>query len=269
MTAMIMNSPAMLYAPMPRRDFWQHSLAATLALALHAGVLVLLINAWSPSAPEVKPARVLTTQLVMIAPPVPVPVPEPAPAAIAEPVVAAPVEPVKPLAEPTPQPPKIDQAALARKRVQERKREQQVEQQRQQTEERKRAAAEQQRLAQQQAAQQQANQARQQAQQAEQARQQARQQALADSRQYLPLSKEAPAYPERALDKNIEGDCSVEYTVNPQGRVEHPKVLDGCHPLFIRPSLAAAQTFRYQPRIVEGVAVSVPAVRNTFHYRIK
>ena len=32
---------------------------------------------------------------------------------------------------------------------------------------------------------------------------------------------------------------------------------------------AAAQTFRYQPRIVEGVAVSVPAVRNTFHYRIK
>lgn len=147
-----------------------------------------------------------------------------------------------------------------------RKREQQAEQQRQQTEARKRAdAAAQQRLAQQQAAQQQANQARQQAQQAERGRQQA----LADSRQYLPLSKEAPAYPERALDKNIEGDCSVEYTVNPQGRVEHPKVLDGCHPLFIRPSLAAAQTFRYQPRIVEGVAVSVPAVRNTFHYRIK
>lgn len=268
MTAMIMNSPATFCAPVPRRDFWQHSLAATLALALHAGVLVLLINAWSPSAPEVKPARVLTTQLVMVAPASqpPAPAPEPTPAAIAEPVIAPPVEPVKPLAEPKPQAPKVEQAALARKRVEARKREQQAEQQRQQTEARKRAdAAAQQRLAQQQAAQQQANQARQQAQQAERGRQQA----LADSRQYLPLSKEAPAYPERALDKNIEGDCSVEYTVNPQGRVEHPKVLDGCHPLFIRPSLAAAQTFRYQPRIVEGVAVSVPAVRNTFHYRIK
>lgn len=68
MTAMIMNSPATLCAPMPRRDFWQHSLAATLALALHAGVLALLINTWSPSAPEVKPPRVLTTQLVMVAP---------------------------------------------------------------------------------------------------------------------------------------------------------------------------------------------------------
>ncbi|MBP5959015.1 energy transducer TonB [Pseudomonas anatoliensis] len=268
MTAMIMHNPPTLAAPKPHHDFWQHSLAATLALALHAGVLALLINTWSPSAPEVKPPRVLTTQLVMVAPPVqpPAPAPEPTPAAIAEPVVAAPVEPVKPLAEPQPQAPKVEQAALARKRVEERKREQQAEQQRQQTEERKRAdAATQQRLAQQQAAQQQANQAQQQAQQAERARQQA----LADSRQYLPLSKDAPEYPERALDKNIEGDCSVEYTVNPQGRVEHPKVLDGCHPLFIRPSLAAAQTFRYQPRIVEGVAVSVPAVRNTFHYRIK
>ena len=81
-----------------------------------------------------------------------------------------------------------------------------------------------------------------------------------DSLQYQPLSKEAPDYPERALDKNIEGDCSVEYTVNPQGKVEKPKVLDGCHPLFIRPSLAAANTFRYQPRIIDGQAVAVPAV---------
>lgn len=90
-----------------------------------------------------------------------------------------------------------------------------------------------------------------------------------DSRQYQPLSKQAPDYPERALDKNIEGDCSVEYTVNTQGRVENPKVLEGCHPLFMRPSLAAANTFRYQPRMVDGKPVPVPAVRNTFHYRIK
>ncbi|MNO07215.1 Gram-negative bacterial tonB protein [compost metagenome] len=61
----------------------------------------------------------------------------------------------------------------------------------------------------------------------------------------------------------------MEYTVNPQGKVENPRVLDGCHPLFMRPSLAAANTFRYQPRMVDGRAVAVPAVRNTFHYRIK
>jgi periplasmic protein TonB len=149
---------------------------------------------------------------------------------------------------------KLEKAALARKRVEDQKIAQQ--QERLATEQRNREL-EQQRLDQQRLA-------------AERARPAAPAAAPAfDSRQYQPLSKQAPDYPERALDKNIEGDCSVEYTVNPQGRVENPRVLDGCHPLFMRPSLAAANTFRYQPRIVEGKAVAVPAVRNTFHYRIK
>ncbi|QXI17748.1 energy transducer TonB [Pseudomonas hamedanensis] len=263
MTAMIMHSPSTMTASMPRRNLRQHSLAAALALALHAVVLGLLIHTWSAPAPEGKPPPVLTTQLVMVAPAAPAPAPEPvaAPAPIVEPAAAAAVAPAKPLAAAKPAAHKPQAAALARKRVEERQREQQAEQQREQQQAQETAAA-QQRLAQQQAAQQEAQQ---QAQQAERTRQQA----LADSRQYLPLSKEAPEYPERALDKNIEGDCSVEYTVNPQGRVENPRVLDGCHPLFIRPSLAAAQTFKYQPRIIDGVAVSVPAVRNTFHYRIK
>ena len=30
-----------------------------------------------------------------------------------------------------------------------------------------------------------------------------------------------------------------------------------------------AQTFRYQPRLVDGRAVAVEGVRNTFHYRIE
>jgi protein TonB len=193
------------------------------------------------------------TQLVMV-PPTPAPVPEPV--AVAAPAlepVVAPV-PAKPVIDPQIQAQKLEKAALARKRVEEKKLEQQ--QERLATEQRNREL-EQQRLARERLA-------------AERARPAAPAAAPAfDSRQYQPLSKEAPDYPERALDKNIEGDCSVEYTVNTQGRVENPKVLDGCHPLFMRPSLAAANTFRYQPRVVDGKAVPVPAVRNTFHYRIK
>ncbi|MBF4559988.1 energy transducer TonB [Pseudomonas sp. p50] len=273
MTTMILHDTTPLatgrWTSMKRSDLWQHSFAAGLAVALHGVVVLLLINNWSPEVPAVKPPNVMTTQLVMVAPTVQPPAPEPAPMPVAEPVVAAPaavtpsvpVEPAKPQIDPQIQARKLEQAALARKRVEERQREQLAEQQRQQQASRVREqAAEQQR------------QAQQQAQQAEQSRlnaERARQQAAADSRQYLPLSKEAPEYPARALDKNIEGDCSVEYTVNPKGQIENPKVLDGCHPLFIRPSLAAAQTFRYQPRIVDGVAVAVPSVRNTFHFRIK
>ncbi|AZD16624.1 energy transducer TonB [Pseudomonas chlororaphis] len=279
MTAMIMHSPRQAFdefslQPSPRH--WRpHALAAAVAVALHAGVLALLVAGWSVEPPAAEQPAVLRTQLVMLpptAPQVPEPVPalvEPAPTpAPPEPVLAAPVEPVKPAVDPQLQARKLEQAALARKRVEDKKREQLAEQQRERQENQQRSReAEQQRLAQEQAQQQQrAEQARL---AAERARQQAAAQAAADSRQYLPLSKEAPDYPQRALDKHIEGDCTVEYSVNPQGRVEHPKVLDGCHPLFIRPSLAAANTFRYQPRIVDGQAVAVPAVRNTFHYRIK
>ncbi|MGY3259273.1 energy transducer TonB [Pseudomonas chlororaphis] len=278
MTAMIMHSPQQSlddFSLQPSPRHWRpHALAATLAVALHAGVLALLVAGWSAEPPAAAQPAVLRTQLVML-PPAPQ-APEPAPAVVEpaptpappEPVLAAPVEPVKPAADPQLQARKLEQAALARKRVEDKKREQLAEQQRERQENQQRSReAEQQRLAQEQAQQQQrAEQARL---AAERARQQAAAQAAADSRQYLPLSKEAPDYPQRALDKHIEGDCTVEYSVNPQGKVENPKVLDGCHPLFIRPSLAAANTFRYQPRIVDGQAVAVPAVRNTFHYRIK
>lgn len=267
MTSMTLSSPGLNLLPRVPAQLRRNSLAAGLALALHGGVLAVLMHTWSVSPPTPAAPAVLHTQLVMLAPTPAPPVAEPI---LAEPVpapavVAPPPEPVKPRVDPQVQAQKLEQAALARKRVEEKKREQQLEQQRQrEAQEQRQRDAEQQQLVQQQA--------QQQAQRAEQARaaaERSRQQALADSRQYLPLSKQAPDYPQRALDKNLEGDCSVEYTVNPQGKVENPKVLDGCHPLFIRPSLAAANTFRYQPRIIDGQAVAVPAVRNTFHYRIK
>ena len=267
MTAMIMHSPSMTLQDAARNGFWKNSLAASLAVGLHAIVLALLVHGGSLEKPALDQPAVLRTQLVML-PPAPQPqAPEPVAVSTPEPVAEAPTQPVKPTVDPQIQAQKLEQAAVARKRVEDKKREHQAEQQRQRQETEKRTHdLEQQRQAQEQA--QQAHRAEQTRLAAERARQQAAQ-AAADSRQYLPLSKDAPDYPQRALDKNIEGDCTVEYTVNPQGHIENPKVLDGCHPLFMRPSLAAANTFRYQPKIVDGHAVAVPAVRNTFHYRIK
>ena len=253
MTAMSMRSPALALAP-NSDGFWRKSLAASLAVALHGAVAVALMLGWSTERPGADAPRVMHTQLVVLPAPTPTPAPTPEPVAAALPEPVAIPVPTKPTVDPQLQAQKLEKAALARKRVEEKKLEQQ--QQRLATEQRNREL-EQQRLSQARAA-------------AEKAQAPVPAPAPAfDSRQYQPLSKAAPDYPERALDKNIEGDCSVEYTVNTQGHVENPKVLDGCHPLFIRPSLAAANTFRYQPRIVDGKAVAVPAVRNTFHYRIK
>ncbi|WP_404937234.1 energy transducer TonB [Pseudomonas sp. JDS08PS003] len=267
MTAMIMHSPIALPMGSATAGFWRNSLAATLALALHAGVLAALVLGWSVDKPQVETPPVLTTQLVMLAPPAAPAEALPAVAEVAPPPPAptAPLEPPKPRVDPQVQAQKLEQAALARRRVEDKKREQAQEQQRQQ---RERLDAEQRQRDTERLAQEQAQRAEQSRLAAERGRQQAAQ-AAADSRQYQPLSKEAPDYPQRALDKNLEGDCTVEYSVNPQGRVENPKVIDGCHPLFMRPSLAAVATFRYQPRLIDGQAVTVPAVRNTFHYRIK
>ena len=241
----------------PSRTWSRHALAISIAVGLHGLVVLGLVSHWQASTPPEPQIQTLTTQLITLAPPQP---------AVPEPVVTAPV-PVPPeVVAPAPTPverqpleakpkalpkPTIDHAALARKRVQEQEQQ----------------AAEQQRVEQQRIEQQ-----RQQVAAQEQAAAKARaaaEQLAAASRQYLPISKEAPEYPQKALDKGIEGDCTVTYTVTPQGRVENPQVLGECHPLLVRPSLAAARTFRYQPRIVDGQAIAVANVKNTFHYRIE
>ena len=245
----------------PNRAWSRHALAVSIAVGLHAVAVVLLVSHWQPSPPPEPKIQALTTQLITLAPPQ-APAPEPVVAAPAE-VVSAPPAPVQPKpvdakpveSKPQVKPkPVIDHAALARKRVQEQEQQeaeraqkhaqhQQVEQQRQQQ-----AAA---------------------AAQAEAKARAAADALAAESRPYLPVSKEAPEYPDKALEKGIEGDCTVTYTVTPPGRVENPQVLGQCHPLLVRPSLAAARTFRYQPRIVDGQAISVANVKNTFHYRIE
>ena len=258
MSAALMHGQLVQAQPLPWTRMWHNSQALVVSLALHSALVAFLVLGWSmeQSLPEPTPST-LKTRLVMVpAEPVAAPAPavaEPLPVVVPAPVVEAKPEVVKPKVDPHIQARKLEQAALARKRVEEQKQAQveqqkvaQVEMQRQQ------AAAEQARVA-----------------AADNARRAQQAAAAADVRQYLPISKQAPDYPQRALDKGIEGDCTVEYSVTPQGKVDNPKVVGNCHPAFIRPSLVAAATFRYQPRLVDGQAVTVPGVRNTFHYKIQ
>ncbi|WP_028240538.1 energy transducer TonB [Stutzerimonas azotifigens] len=250
-----------------------HLLGAGISLALHALAVGLLVQGFSPVPAEPAAPMTLRTQLISLPPPAPPAPPEPVAAPAPEP--AAP----EPQVEPEPPRPAVDEAALARKRLEaerieqrrqaaERERQERLRQQREQeqrqrerqareraeAEAREAAEREAQRLAEQRAA---------------EAATRAEAERLAASRAYEPIRKSAPDYPSRALDKRIEGDCTVRYSVDAQGRVQNPEAEPDCHPLFIRPSLAAAKNFRYQPRIVDGRPVAVPNVRNTFHYRIE
>ncbi|VXC27599.1 Protein TonB [Pseudomonas sp. 8Z] len=256
----------------------EHGVAFGVALALHVGLAYVLFSLSQPITLPTPVAKVLTTQLITLPAPVPptpepvamqppVPAPAPAPAPIPEPIVAA---------------PPLEQADLAFKRM-EQQREEKVQKQARERQQRREEAQRQERLAREaRAREEQARQAQLKAQQLAQARQAAaerqaaqdaaaaaRAEAEAASRQYLPIAKQAPDYPAKALQRRIEGECTVAYTVNAAGRVEDPRVVGDCHPLFVKPSLAAAKTFRYQPRVVNGHAVAVANVKNTFSYTIQ
>jgi protein TonB len=84
----------------------------------------------------------------------------------------------------------------------------------------------------------------------------------------LPLAQVRPIYPHQAQTRGLEGRVVVEFTVTGQGTVADPHVIESSDPVFDRAALAAVTKFRYQPRIIDGVAVTVPGVRTEFAFRL-
>ena len=86
---------------------------------------------------------------------------------------------------------------------------------------------------------------------------------------YLPLVAIAPQYPTRAAQRGITGWCLVSFTVDGQGNVNADTIIvvDAEPPnIFNRSSERAAARFKFQPRVIDGVGVSVPGVQYLFTY---
>jgi len=86
---------------------------------------------------------------------------------------------------------------------------------------------------------------------------------------YLPLVRIAPIYPENARRRNIEGSCIVQFDVNGQGATKNVRILKCDSQHFHRASINAASRFKYQPRIINGKAVTVKNVKTRFKYRLE
>ena len=67
--------------------------------------------------------------------------------------------------------------------------------------------------------------------------------ARADERPVVRRSQ--PAYPELAKRMNITGDVKVQVTVNPDGKVQDAKVLNG-HPMLKDAAASAAKGYVYE-----------------------
>jgi protein TonB len=86
---------------------------------------------------------------------------------------------------------------------------------------------------------------------------------------YLPIVKVAPVYPNRAVERGIEGYVILEFTVTKTGTVRDPRVIE-YHPstIFNRAAIAAALKFKYKPRIVNGQPIEVRGVLNRITFKL-
>lgn len=84
-----------------------------------------------------------------------------------------------------------------------------------------------------------------------------------------PLVDIPPEYPRRALAAGIEGQVTLQFTVNAEGRVENIRILSAEPPgVFERAARRAASRWRFAPRRENGVAVS-REVSKTMNFRLE
>jgi TonB family protein len=68
-----------------------------------------------------------------------------------------------------------------------------------------------------------------------------------------------PVYPELPRRIRMPGEVSVEVIISPDGRVESTRIVSG-HPMFVMAALQAARGWRFEPTLLNGVAVRVTGV---------
>tara|TARA_Y100001970_G_scaffold230696_1_gene286546 strand:+ start:2075 stop:3115 length:1041 start_codon:yes stop_codon:yes gene_type:complete len=89
------------------------------------------------------------------------------------------------------------------------------------------------------------------------------------------IKNSLPVYPRQALEKAIEANVLLEFTVNKEGNVEDPKVIwfdqtASKKDLFSRSSLRAASKLKYKPGKTEsGEPISTPGVKTIMIYRVE
>ena len=75
--------------------------------------------------------------------------------------------------------------------------------------------------------------------------------------QVIPLVRINPQYPRNELLAGVEGWVKVRFTVEPDGSVSSPRVVESKPPrVFDSSALRAIKKWKFKPKVVNGVAVS-------------
>ena len=86
---------------------------------------------------------------------------------------------------------------------------------------------------------------------------------------YLPVDLVSPEYPAVALQKGIEGWVQVEFSIGTEGEIIEPRIIaHSPSAIFDRNVLGAIKKSRYRPQIIDGQAVIVQGVTETYHFQL-
>ena len=82
------------------------------------------------------------------------------------------------------------------------------------------------------------------------------------------LIKVMPAYPRDAWTNGIEGDVTVEFSVNQQGAVQNIRLVSATNQLLVTDTIDAVSRFRFQPATQNGAPIVTAGVRERFSFRL-
>ncbi|MCM5507065.1 MULTISPECIES: energy transducer TonB [unclassified Vibrio] len=75
----------------------------------------------------------------------------------------------------------------------------------------------------------------------------------------IPLYRVEPRYPTKAMKRQAEGYVVLKFTIDPTGRPTDIEVVEASPKrMFERNAIQALRKWKYQPKVVDGVAVSQP-----------
>lgn len=89
-------------------------------------------------------------------------------------------------------------------------------------------------------------------------------------RDVVPLVRIAPDYPQRALQRGLEGWVKVQFTITVTGTVKDPMVVDADPKnIFDDAALKSIARWRYNPKVEDGVAVERVGVQTIIRFQLE
>jgi TonB family protein len=88
--------------------------------------------------------------------------------------------------------------------------------------------------------------------------------------EYEPMHKQAPNYPAKALDREIQGWARYQFDITEQGDVENITLIDSAPPgMFDKAGADAVAKFKYKPRLIGGNPVRVEGVVHKISWELE